>query len=191
MPGEDLGITEWNAGVEGVGDRGVAQPVRTDVARDAGRLGDPDNHSVDVASINRSTRDRAQDERAGGAVSSARLEHPQDRDGERHRRGLVALPDQVQDTVATKGLAVVLDTYGGCLGGSQRVDAEQVGQRAVVDGDGLRDLEESDQLEPVEPLGAGLVAVDLGEPGVYPAGSETIRPSTWANRRTLAQRASS
>jgi len=36
----------------------------------------------------------------------------------------------------------------------------------VVDADGLGDLEEPDQLETVEALGAGLVAVDLGESGV-------------------------
>jgi hypothetical protein len=33
----------------------------------------------------------------------------------------------------------------------------------MVDADGLGDVEESDQLEPVQALGAGLVAVDLGE----------------------------
>jgi hypothetical protein len=33
----------------------------------------------------------------------------------------------------------------------------------MVDADGLGDLEASDQLEPVQALGAGLVAVDLGE----------------------------
>ena len=43
---------------------------------------------------------------------------------------------------------------------------EQVGQGAVVDGDGLGDLEEPDQLEPVQALGAGLVGMDLGQPGV-------------------------
>ena len=36
----------------------------------------------------------------------------------------------------------------------------------MVDGEGLGDLEEPDQLEPVQALGARLVAVDLGEPGV-------------------------
>ena len=36
----------------------------------------------------------------------------------------------------------------------------------MVDADGLGDLEEADQLEPVQSLGPGLVAVDLGEPGV-------------------------
>ena len=36
----------------------------------------------------------------------------------------------------------------------------------MVDADGLGDLEEPDQFEPVQPLGPGLVAVDLGEPGV-------------------------
>ena len=43
---------------------------------------------------------------------------------------------------------------------------EQVRQRAVVDGDGLGDLQEPDQLEPVQPLGAGLVALHLRQPRV-------------------------
>lgn len=36
----------------------------------------------------------------------------------------------------------------------------------MVHGDGLGDLEEPDELEPVQALGAGLVSVDLGQPGV-------------------------
>ena len=36
----------------------------------------------------------------------------------------------------------------------------------MVDGEGLGDLEEPDQLEPVQALGAGLVPVDLGQPGI-------------------------
>jgi hypothetical protein len=56
---------------------------------------------------------------------------------------------------------VVLDPYCGCFGGAQGVDPEEVGQGAVVDGQGLGDLKEPDQLEPVQALGAGLVAVDL------------------------------
>jgi len=36
----------------------------------------------------------------------------------------------------------------------------------VVDGDGLGDLQEPDQLEPVRALGTGLVAVDLRQPRV-------------------------
>jgi hypothetical protein len=36
----------------------------------------------------------------------------------------------------------------------------------VVDGEGLGDLEEPDQLEPVKYLGAGLVAVHLRQPRV-------------------------
>jgi hypothetical protein len=35
-----------------------------------------------------------------------------------------------------------------------------------VDGDGLGNLEEPDELEPVQALGAGLVGVDLGQAGV-------------------------
>jgi hypothetical protein len=38
--------------------------------------------------------------------------------------------------------------------------------RPVVHGDRLRDLQEADQLEPVQPLGAGLIAVDLRQTGV-------------------------
>ena len=36
----------------------------------------------------------------------------------------------------------------------------------MVDGDGLGDLEEADLLEPVPAVGAGLVGVDLRQPGV-------------------------
>jgi hypothetical protein len=61
----------------------------------------------------------------------------------------------------------VLDPHARRLGGAQGVDAEQEGQRAMVDGEGLSDLKESDQLEPIEPLGAGLVAVDLGQSCVH------------------------
>ena len=68
--------------------------------------------------------------------------------------------------MAAQGVGVVLDPDGGGLGGAQGVDAEQVGEGAVVDGDGLGDLQEPDQLEPVQALGAGLVAVDLRQPGV-------------------------
>lgn len=39
------------------------------------------------------------------------------------------------------------------------MDAEQVGQRAAVDREGLGNLQEPDQLEPVQTLGAGFVAV--------------------------------
>ena len=101
-----------------------------------------------------------------GAFAAAGLEHPEDRDGDRHGGRLVALADQVQHAVAAQGLGVVLDPYRSGFGCAQGVDAEQVGQGAVVDGDGLGDLEEPDQLEPVQALGAGLVAVDLRQPGV-------------------------
>ena len=37
----------------------------------------------------------------------------------------------------------------------------------MVDADGLGDLEEPDQLEPVKSLGAGLVAMDLRQPRVH------------------------
>lgn len=44
------------------------------------------------------------------------------------------------------------------------------------------DLQEPDQLEPVQALGAGLVGVHLGEAGVD-GGSAVISPSMWANRK--------
>jgi hypothetical protein len=68
--------------------------------------------------------------------------------------------------MAAHGLGVVLDADRGRLGGPQRVDAQQVGQGAVVDGDGLGDLQEADQLEPVEAVGPGLVGVHLRQPRV-------------------------
>jgi hypothetical protein len=47
---------------------------------------------------------------------------------------------------------------------AQRVDSEQIGKDAVVHGDDDgRDLWESDQLEPVESFGAGLVVLHLRE----------------------------
>jgi len=36
----------------------------------------------------------------------------------------------------------------------------------VVHGEGLGDLEEPDQLEPVQALGAGLIAMNPGQPGL-------------------------
>ena len=88
---------------------------------------------------------------------------PENRHGQRHGGGLVALADQVQHPVAAQRLGVILDPDGSRLGGAQRVDAEQVGQGAMVDADGLGDLEEPDQLEPVQALGTGLVAVHPGK----------------------------
>jgi hypothetical protein len=67
----------------------------------------------------------------------------------------------VQYPVPAERVAVVLDPDRGSLGGPEGVDAEQVGQGAVVHADGLRDLQEPDQLEPVQSVGAGLIGVDL------------------------------
>jgi hypothetical protein len=72
----------------------------------------------------------------------------------------------VQHPVAAQGLGVVLDPDRGGFGGAQGVDAEQVGQGTVVDADGRGDLEESDQLETVQALDAGLVAVHPRQSGV-------------------------
>ena len=68
--------------------------------------------------------------------------------------------------MSAQRVLVVVDADGGGLRGAQGVDAEQVGQRAVVHADGLGDLQEPGQLESVQALGAGLVAVDPGQPGV-------------------------
>lgn len=68
--------------------------------------------------------------------------------------GLVALADQAQDAVTTQSVGVVLDLHRGCLRGTKGVDAEQVGERAVVDGECLGDLEEADQLQAVQALGS-------------------------------------
>ncbi len=57
-------------------------------------------------------------------------------------------------------LLVVLDAYRSSLGCAECADAQQVRQGAVVDGDRLGDLEEPDELELVQPLGAGLIRVD-------------------------------
>jgi hypothetical protein len=78
------------------------------------------------------------------------------------------LADQVQHPVAAQRLGVVLDPHRGGFGGTECVDAKQVSQRAVVDTDGLGDVEESDQLEPVQALGAGLVRMDLGDARIPP-----------------------
>ena len=69
--------------------------------------------------------------------------------------------------MAAQGLGVVLDPDRGCLRRPEGVDAEEVGQGAVVDGDGLRDLQEAGQLESVQTLGSGLVAVHLREARVH------------------------
>jgi len=163
---EDLGVAQGDASVEGVGDRGVPQRVGADVPRDLSGFRDPNDHAVCIASVNRLPGDRSQHQSPAGALPPAGLQDAQDGDGERHGGGLVALTDQVQHPVSAQGVGVVLDPRGCRLGRAQGGDPEQVGQGAVVDADGLGDLEEPDQLEPVQSLRAGLVAVDLRKPGV-------------------------
>jgi hypothetical protein len=72
----------------------------------------------------------------------------------------------MQHPMAAQGLAVVLDPHGGGFGCAQGVDAEQVRQGTVVNRNGLGDLEEADQLEPVQALSPCLVLVDLRQSGV-------------------------
>ena len=136
------------------------------MARDARGPRDPLDHPVDIAAVDGVPAHRSQDQPAGGPFPATRLEHPQDRDGEGPGGWLVALADQPQDSMASDGLGVVLDPHCGCLGGAQRVDAQQERKCAVVDGKGLGDLREPDQLEAVQTLGAGLIAVHPGQSGV-------------------------
>jgi len=152
LSGEDLGIPQRDAGIkEGVCDRGVPHRVRADVPGDAGCLGYANDHPVGAASVDRVAGCRPEDQWPFGSLCAADLEYSEYRDGEGHDGRLVALADEVQDSVPAEGLLVVLDPDGGGLRGAQSVDAEQVGQGAVVDGYGLCDLEESDQLEPIQP----------------------------------------
>ena len=122
-----------------------------DVSWDSRGLRDASHHPVDIAPVDGPSGDGPQNQRPAGALPTAGFEDAQDRDGERHGGGLVALADKVQDSMAAHGLGVVLDPYRR-LGSAQGVDAEQVGECAVVDGDGLGDLQEPDQLEPVQAL---------------------------------------
>lgn len=64
--------------------------------------------------------------------------------------------------MSAQRLGVVLDPDRCRLLGSQGVDAEQIGEGAVMDGDRLGDLKESNELEPVEPLGTRFIAMHLG-----------------------------
>lgn len=49
MASQDLRVAQRDAGVEGVGDRGVPQQVRADVAGDASELRDPGDHPEGIA----------------------------------------------------------------------------------------------------------------------------------------------
>ena len=118
MAGEDLGVAERDAGVEGVGDRRMPQRVRADVTGDPGSLRDPRDHSVGIAAVDRLARHRSQDQRTGGPFAAAGLQDSEDRDGQWHGRGLVALAHQVQDPVTSEGLGIVFDANRGGLGGS-------------------------------------------------------------------------
>jgi hypothetical protein len=87
-----------------------------------------------------------------GAFAAAGFQDPQHRDSDRHGGGFVAFADQVQHPVTAQSLGVVLDPNGGCLAGTQGVDAKQVGQGTVVNGDRLCNLEEPDKFEAVQSL---------------------------------------
>lgn len=53
--------------------------------------------------------------------------------------------------MAAQSLGVVLDPRRSGFGRSEGVDAEKVGQGAVVNGEGLGGLERPDQFKPVSP----------------------------------------
>src|SRR5674476_1238181 len=63
-------------------------------------------------------------------------------------------------------IAQTLTVQHGALAYLLGINALQIREGAVLDGQGLGDLEEPDQFEPVQSLGAGLVAVDLRQPRV-------------------------
>jgi hypothetical protein len=49
-----------------------------------------------------------------------------------------------------------------------------------MDGERLSDLEKADELEAVQSLGAGVVAVHSWQPCPQTAASDTMSPSMWA-----------
>jgi len=120
VTGEDLGVTQGDARIQGVGDRGVPQRVRADVPRDASDLRDPGDHAVGVASVDGLAGNRSQDQWPAGALAATGFQNAQDGDSERHGGGLVALADQVQHPVSAQCVGVVLDPYRSRLGGAQR-----------------------------------------------------------------------
>lgn len=123
--------------------------MRADVARDAGDFCSPRDHPVDVAAIDWLPGGRPEHQLAVGPLCAARLERTNDGHGQWHGGRLGALADQVQDPVAAHRLGVVLDPDSSGRRRSQGIDAEQVGQSAVMHGQGLGNLKEADQLEPV------------------------------------------
>ena len=122
----------------------------------------------DVAAVGRLRGHRPQDQRSLGPLAAARLKGPEDRHGQRHGGRSGALADQVQDTVTAQCLGVVLDPDRGGLRRAEDVDAEKIRQRAGVPAQRLGNLQEPDQLKPIEALSAGLIGVDLRQPGVGP-----------------------
>ncbi|WGY00853.1 hypothetical protein QI633_20220 [Nocardioides sp. QY071] len=93
VPSEDLGVPQWDASVEGVGDGGVTQRVRADVSRDRCGPGDALDHPVHVTSINRLAGERTLDEWSGAPLTSACLENAKNRDCDWHGGGFVAITD--------------------------------------------------------------------------------------------------
>jgi hypothetical protein len=86
------------------------------VAWDAGCFGDAADHSVDVTSVDRVARQRAQDQVPRGAFAPACFEDAEDRDGQGHRGRLVSLAYQVKHPMASQCFPIVLDPYRGSFG---------------------------------------------------------------------------
>ena len=103
VSGEDRRVAQRDAGIKGIGDRGMPKRVGADVPGDARGLGDPGDHAVDVAPIDGMAGDWSQDQRAAGALATAGLQDTEHGDSQRHRGGLVALADEVQHPIAAKG----------------------------------------------------------------------------------------
>ena len=91
------------------------------MAWDAGDLCDPGDHPVGVAAGDRVARDRSKEESPGGALAAADLQDAQDGHGDWHGGGLVSLAEQVQHSVTSQGLGVVLDPHRRGFGRSERV----------------------------------------------------------------------
>lgn len=95
----------------------------------------PSDHPVDVAPADALAGDRTQDQWNAGPLPTAGLEHVERGDGQEHGGGLVALADHLQHRVGAQSVGVVLDPPRGRFRCAQSVDAQKVGQGAVVDGD--------------------------------------------------------
>jgi hypothetical protein len=85
---------------------------------DAGGFGDPGDHPVGVASVDRFPGNWSQYQQPGGPLAEAGLQDAEHRDGQRHGGRLVALADQVEHPVTAQGVGLVLDPHRCGFGGA-------------------------------------------------------------------------